>query len=130
MTKLIAIAAFLFLFTQHMKAQVTINEPPMVTQMLERYIELNKQDTRVRGYRILIYSSRDRNRMERTLRDFQYAYPNITVDWKHDQPDYKIRAGAFETKLEAQRLLNVVRQDYPDASIMTDYNMRSEELVY
>ncbi|MEM1324872.1 MAG: SPOR domain-containing protein [Bacteroidota bacterium] len=124
------IITFLFVVAQQATAQVTINEPNTVTEMLERYTELNEQDTRVRGYRILIYSTRDRNRMERILRNFQYAYPNIGADWKHDRPDYKIRAGAFETKLDAQRLLNVIRQDYPDASIMTDYNMRSEELIY
>lgn len=110
-------------------AQVTINEPATVSLMLDRYTELNERTTRTRGYRILIYSTRDRNQMEKVLRNFQFAYPNINVDWKHDRPDYKIRAGAFETKLEAQRLLNVIRRDYPEALVMTDYNMNPRELV-
>lgn len=110
-------------------AQVIINEPATVGLMLNRYTELNERTTRIRGYRILIHSTRDRNQMEKVLRDFQFSYPNINVDWKHDRPDYKIRAGAFESKLEAQRLLNVIRRDYPEALVMTDYNMNPRELV-
>ena len=68
--------------------------------------------------------------MERTLSNFKYRYPNIGVDWVHDRPDYKVRAGAFESKLDAQRLLHVIRQDYPNASIMTDNKMNPGELIF
>ncbi|MEM9887531.1 MAG: SPOR domain-containing protein [Bacteroidota bacterium] len=112
------------------EAQIIVKEPSTVTQMLNRYTEINKRTTRIRGYRILIYSTRDRGRMERTLRDFQYQYPNVGVDWVHDRPDYKVRAGAFESRLDAQRLLHIIRQDYPSASIMTDNKMNPGELIF
>ncbi|MEM0993204.1 MAG: SPOR domain-containing protein [Bacteroidota bacterium] len=111
-------------------AQIIVREPATVSQMLNRYTEINKRTTRIKGYRILIYSTRDRGRMERTLRDFQYQYPNVGVDWVHDRPDYKVRAGAFESKSDARRLLYIIRQDYPNASIMTDTKMNPGELIF
>lgn len=127
----IIFSLFLFLGSYSIaQSQIIVNEPATVHQMLERYTEINKKTTRVRGYRILIYSTRDRGRMERVVRDFKYSYPNINVDWVQDRPDYKVRAGAFETKLDAQRLLHIIRRDYPDALVMTDTNMNPAELLF
>ncbi len=126
----ILILFFVFYCSKIIFAQVTINEPPIVTQMLERYVETNKNVTSVSGWRIQIFSTRDRVEMEKVRREFQFIYPNISVDWIHDRPQYVLRAGAFERKLDAYRLLNIIRQDYPSALISLDNNMNPAELIF
>ncbi|MEN0046473.1 MAG: SPOR domain-containing protein [Bacteroidota bacterium] len=112
------------------KAQVVVNEPATISDMLDRYVQLNKRSSKVTGWRILIHATRNRVEMENVLRKFQFNYPNINATWVHDRPYYKVRAGAFESKLEAQRLLHVIRRDYPDASTIRDTNMNMGELIF
>ncbi|MEM6698726.1 MAG: SPOR domain-containing protein [Bacteroidota bacterium] len=112
------------------KAQVIVNEPATISDMLDRYVQLNKRSSKVTGWRILIHATRNRVEMENVLRKFQFNYPNINATWVHDRPYYKVRAGAFESKLEAQRLLHVIRRDYPDASTIRDTNMNMGELIF
>ncbi|MEL6943978.1 MAG: SPOR domain-containing protein, partial [Bacteroidota bacterium] len=111
-------------------AQVVVNEPATISEMLDRYTQINKRSSKVTGWRILIHATRNRVEMENVLRKFQYNYPNINATWVHDKPYYKVRAGAFESKLEAQRLLHVIRRDYPNASVARDTNMNMGELIF
>jgi hypothetical protein len=40
-----------------------------------------------------------------------------------------IRVGAFSTRLEAQRLLNILKPDYPGAYLVADNQMKPAELL-
>ncbi|MEM1003668.1 MAG: SPOR domain-containing protein [Bacteroidota bacterium] len=130
MIRVILITLFITLMFGITKAQVVVNEPATISEMLDRYVQLNKRSNKVTGWRILIHATRNRVEMENVLRKFQYNYPNINATWVHDRPYYKVRAGAFESKLEAQRLLYVIRRDYPDASTIRDTNMNMGELIF
>jgi len=68
--------------------------------------------------------------MERELQRFRSLYPSLTAQWTHSQPYYKIRVGAFEKKLDALRILQLIKQDYPGAYITLDNAIKPEELVY
>ena len=59
---------------------------------------------RSRAGGVQILATTDRVRLETVETDFKVNYPNIPVDWVHTKPYYKLRAGAFETKQEAERL--------------------------
>ena len=130
MIRVILITVLFTLMFGVAKAQVVVNEPATISEMLDRYVQLNKRSTKVTGWRILIHATRDRVEMENVLRKFQYNYPNINATWVHDRPYYKVRAGAFESKLDAQRLLYVIRRDYPNASPIRDTNMNMGELIF
>lgn len=116
-------------FTQSTAQSVEINEDPIITNMMERWIELNKARNNIDGWRIQILATTDRQRMERARQNFQYQYPNISVDWVHSKPYYKLRAGAFATRLDAVRLLNILKQDYPSAYLAKDSSIRPVELL-
>ncbi|MEM8523286.1 MAG: SPOR domain-containing protein [Bacteroidota bacterium] len=130
MIRIILITIFFTFLLYCSKAQVVVNEPATISNMLDRYVQLNKRSSKVTGWRILIHATRNRVEMENVLRKFQYNYPNINATWVHDTPYYKVRAGAFESKLEAQRLLYVIRRDYPNASPIRDTNMNMGELIF
>ncbi|MEM9990592.1 MAG: SPOR domain-containing protein [Bacteroidota bacterium] len=112
------------------QAQVTINEVGAIPQMMERYAEINKAITRLDGWRIQVTATTDRAKMLDEQQRFQYRYPNISIDWTHERPYYKVRAGAFASRLEALRLLSVVRNDYPSAYPVKDKNIRPAELIF
>lgn len=101
-----------------------------VDALFEKFVRLNKSTPTVSGWRIQLMASTDRLRVERELVRFRRFYPNITADWVHHSPYYKLFAGAFETRAETYRYLYIIRQDYPNAFPARDDAIRPEELLY
>lgn len=106
---------------------VEADEP--IEQMMDRYVELNKARPTIPGWRIQIMATPDRQKLEAVKQSFQYKYPTISVDWVHVAPYYKLRAGAFSTKLEALRLKYILEQDYPGIYLVKDDAITPRELV-
>jgi len=129
MNRLIVLGVLFFASVVGVQAQVSVDAPPEVTQMMERFIEINKQNNQVFGWRIQLLATTDRNRLDSSVRTFQYRYPNIPVDWVHEPPYFKLRAGAYPNKLEAMRMREILKNDYPSAYVAPDDAIRPEELV-
>jgi hypothetical protein len=54
------------------------------------------------------------------LEGFVAKYPAIGAYLQFKSPNYRVRVGDFRSRLEAQRFLNEVLVDYPNAFIVTD----------
>lgn len=109
--------------------QVVIVEDPGVTRMVEQYTQENKARQVLDGWRVQILATPDRQNLDRSLQVFQSRFPNLTADWVHHNPYYKIRVGAFTTKLEAMRLLYLLKPEYPGAYLVADNKMKPTELL-
>lgn len=121
----------LFFVTQIAFAQgrVEVNEEQEVTDLMNRFEEINSTTYTVDGWRIQLMATSDRSKVENAKRRFQTLYPNIFVDWTHSKPYYKLRAGAFGSKLEATRMLYVLKKDYPTAYPAKDDTIRPIDLL-
>ena len=104
--KFFSFCACVLLATVSVTAQSTIvvTEDPQVDALTELFQSTNQSTTKVDGWRVQILATTDRARLETVETDFKVNYPNIPVDWVHAKPYYKLRAGAFLTKQEAERL--------------------------
>lgn len=130
MNKLFYLILLIGLSVGQVDAQnIQINEEPGVAQLMNSFIAINKSKINVDGWRIQLLATTDRNRMENAKQNFQYQYPNIAVSWVHEKPYYKLRAGAFSSKLEATRMLYVLKREYPGAYPARDRNIRPGELA-
>ena len=132
MRSLLFLCCFLFalLISANVQAQnIQYNEDPVITNLMERFIELNKAKTTVEGWRIQILATNDRQKLETARQTFQYRYPNVPLDWVHNRPWYQLRAGAFSNKLEALRLKHILSQDYQGIYPVKDDSIRPAELI-
>lgn len=127
---------FLFLFFLSLLAgntsfaqNVKVSEDFALAQMLQRHIQYNKSHTIVSGWRVQVFSTSDRNKVEAAKEKFMRNYPGISVDWTHSKPYYRLRAGAFSSKLEAMRLLYRLKRDYPSAFPAKDNTISYREIV-
>lgn len=111
-------------------AQNAINvvEGPKISELMNRFTELNKAKGTISGWRIQILATTDFQKMESSRATFRYRYPNIPVDWRDSKPFYQLRAGAFATKLEALRIKHILSQDYAGLYLVRD-DIRPSELV-
>lgn len=130
MRQLFSILVLVFV-TQIALAQGTIklNEESEVTNLMDQFLTINESTFTVDGWRIQLLATSDRSKVENAKRRFQTLYPNIYVDWTHSKPYYKLRAGAFGSKLEATRMLHVLKKDYPTAYPAKDDTIRPIDLL-
>ena len=108
---------------------IHVDEEYDISRMMQRFVELNKMEVAVSGWRIQLVATSDRRKLERDKEIFMRKYPNIPIDWQHAKPYYRLRAGAFKTKLEAIHVLHQLKRDYPSAFPAKDSNINPNEFV-
>ena len=122
---LFLLSSFNFLSAQ----SVVISEDYSVSQLMDKYININNSTNRINGWRIQIIATTDRSKLESVKRKFMERYPEISIDWIHAKPYYKLRAGAFISKLDATRLLHRLKNYYPSAYLTKDNKIKPTELI-
>lgn len=109
--------------------QVLINEPPGVSGLMEQWVRTNRANAKVEGWRVQLVSSTDRTRVEAEKVRFLRLHPDVPADWVHEKPYYKLRAGAFHTRLEAAAFLQTLHDDFPGAYPARDRNIHPRDFI-
>jgi hypothetical protein len=110
--------------------KLNIIQDPAIDTLISRYIMVNENIYRdyqrygMKGFRIQIYSSSNRNAREESNKAkaaFITKFPYIESYQIYAEPGYfKIRAGDFRTKTEATKLFLLVSKEFPDAYLVPD----------
>lgn len=118
MKKLILITVFGFL-AQFAIAQgvININQDATLESALTKHKQINRNTSKIDGWTVMIMSSTDRAKVTDTKAVFLRTFPSIPVDWEYTRPFFKLRAGAYATKLEAASMLAKIKTQYPSAYI-------------
>ncbi|MEM7105320.1 MAG: SPOR domain-containing protein [Bacteroidota bacterium] len=125
--KWIACLSAIFLFFGTADAQISVTEDPGIQSLVTKHAEANKAKQFINGWRVQLVATSDRNKVMEMKTQFLKRYPRISIDWNYSAPYYRLKAGAFLTKLEAANLKYRIRFDYPDAYITKD-NVRPSDL--
>lgn len=128
MKKIVSILVGVLFFCITSNAQVQISEDPSVASLVQKHKDQNSMSTTISGWRIQLLATTDRRKVENEESKFIQRYPLIRVDWEHSKPYYKLKAGAFVTKLDATRLLKELKKDYSSA-LLTKSNVRISEIL-
>jgi cell division protein FtsN len=110
------------------QASVAIKEEEKVKDLLDLFQTSNETTTKVEGWRVQILATTDRRRLETVESMFKVNYPSVPVDWVHAKPYYKLRAGAFQTKQEAERLKYTLSKQFEGVYLVKDEVEESELL--
>lgn len=97
------------------KAQVQVVGDVAVTRMVEKHVELNSKVKTIPGYRVQIASFSGVNSKNSAfeLRDrFGVDYPDVQVYIVFDEPNFKVKAGDFRSRLEAYAFLQKIKEFY------------------
>ena len=107
---------------------VSITTEPGIDQLLGLFMDQSETETKVDGWRVQILATTDRNRLNTVESEFKVNYPSVPVDWVHTKPYYKLRAGAFQTKQEAERLKFTLNRQFEGVYLVKDQVGESELL--
>jgi len=100
-----------------------IIQDPRIDMLVQKHVRINQAVQTIDGFRIQVFSDSGNNsktRAQAAHDEFQSKYPGTGVYLTFKSPNYKVRIGDFRSKLDAQRFLNDISADYPNAFIISD----------
>lgn len=129
MKHLVFSTLFTALFFSAAQAQeIQINEAPAVAQLCRNWVNSNRSAPRVEGWRAQILSTTDRQQADEARNRFRLAYPEVPAEWVHEKPYYKLRAGAFRSRLEAVAFIAQMI-DFPGAYPAKDTGIHPRDFL-
>ena len=101
-------------FSNAQQGNVTINQDPTISTLLDLKTEINANDEDTRRYKIQIFSG-DHNKAKEVKTAFLYSFNEWPSRIEYETPNYKVWIGNFRTKLEADRALVKIKKKFPSA---------------
>lgn len=98
--------------TQHNTKEVNVFMDSLASQ--NRKLEL------AQGYRVMVYTGNNRDEANKVKERVYKLLPHTDVYVIYDQPTFRIKAGDFLTKLEAEMALARLKKEYAGALIIKD----------
>ncbi len=102
--------------------RVVVRQSPAVRAALNTQVAANA-GKQYNGFRIRLYFASTRTARDESaavIRRFNALYPNIQAYRSFASPNFKVTAGNFRTRLEAEALLQRIKGDFPDAFIVRE----------
>src|SRR5690606_31667217 len=91
-------------------ATLTINEDPRLTDLLKLQKQLEQENKLSINYTIQLYFG-ELNPANETLRKYKRLYSAWPATIEYETPNYKVWAGNFASRLEAERALKQIQKD-------------------
>lgn len=96
--------------------KVTIEQSDLIPELLEMKSELTKDGKLGERYSIQLYYG-DNNTASNIIKEFRVKYGDLPSSIIYETPNYKVWVGNFRNRLEADRALMQIKNDFPSAFI-------------
>ncbi|MBQ0768718.1 MAG: SPOR domain-containing protein [Bizionia sp.] len=101
-------------YSQAQDGKLVINQDSKIEKLLELKKDINKNESDNERYRINIFSG-SLEGAESARSKFRGAYSDWSTALKYETPNYKIYAGSYRSRLEADRALALIKKNFPNA---------------
>ena len=95
------------------------SENDKINKIIEEKKAYNKKNKNSVVYKIQLYNG-DESQASKVKEDFQKEFPMYKAFLIYKQPDWKTQVGNFKTRLEADRILQIVKKEYGAAIVLED----------
>lgn len=95
----------------------------MTHQEVLQQVLKNDDNYAIDGYRIQIFEesgNKSSTLAREAMAEFSEKYPDIGVYLTWKAPNFKVRVGDFNTRMEAEGFLHKIKKDYPIAWVIKD----------
>jgi len=96
---------------------ITIHQNESIDELIRTF---EAADKKLEGYRIQIFLGKAKD-AQKVRTAFISEYPDIPAYASWQPPNMKVRIGDLKTRLDAERILRIIRKDFPGAYIVKDY---------
>ncbi|WP_034259234.1 SPOR domain-containing protein [Aequorivita capsosiphonis] len=98
-------------------ATLTVNQDKKVTQLLTVKKALEKDNKLSDGYTIQLYYG-ELNQADAILKKYRSSFGDWPASIEYETPNYKVWAGNFTTRIEADRALLEIQKSFSSAFIL------------
>jgi len=105
------------------KGHIQVIQDDRVDLLVSKHIQINQNRKGMEGYRIQIFfdsGNNSKTKAQSIYEGFKAKYPDVGAYLSFKSPNYKVRVGDFRSRLDAQRFLNDIILEYPNAWIIAD----------
>lgn len=105
-----------------MPSNVSLNQSVEISSALDNQIAGNEHK-QFNGYSVRLYvgsSQSARSQSARILDTFRKMYPDVPAYRIYISPNFRVVAGNFRTRLEAENFARAIKGSFPAASVMRD----------
>lgn len=89
-----------------------------IQDLMEKFLKINMLNNGITGYSVQIYLGDNREEAQSIKYNFMKTFPHIkSVQYERVTPNWKVRAGRFRTKIEAEKLKNTIKSKFPNCFI-------------
>lgn len=100
---------------------VMMFKDPRIDYMQQVYSAKNKIEVKVKAlYRVQVIASKSRSEVNDAKAYFSSKYPEMPVFISFSPPTFKMRAGNFVSRDDAQRFLKEIRKNYPASFVVAN----------
>ncbi|MTG96854.1 MULTISPECIES: SPOR domain-containing protein [Myroides] len=96
---------------------VVVNEPTKVTELVEYKKKHNNNISTNDKFRLQIFYGKG-SEAKQALASFRSLHPEIDATITYSTPSYKVMAGNFKTRIEAERNLKIVKKSFPNTLLI------------
>lgn len=100
--------------------EVPLNVNPQVDKALDAMSELNRNIRYSAGYRIQVYVGNERREVDEAKSFIYSNFPDLNTYLSFSQPTYRLKAGDFLSRMEAEKYINTIRQRYSTAMVVQE----------
>ncbi len=91
-----------------------------INDVLDKTDDFRKNVNAIDGFTIQVYSGTDRENARKIRGKVISMLPDEDARLSYDEPNFKVRVGAYFTRLEAQKSITIVREEFPNAIIIPE----------
>ena len=97
---------------------IEINYDDGIKELMEKFQKINMLNNGIKGYSVQIYLGDNRAEAQSVKYNFMKTFPNIkSIQYERVTPNWKVKAGRFRTKIEAEKLKNMIKSKFPNCFI-------------
>ena len=102
---------------------VHIEQDDRIENLISKQRQLYKLDSSFSGYRIHIFMQIGNEALkhaEDVKRQFERAFPDIPIYLTYSEPYFRLRAGDFRNRVEAEKCLRRIKPRFKEAFVTAD----------
>lgn len=111
------IALFFMAFAMAQNGTLTVKEDARVTELMALKTKLQKANKLTDGFTIQLYYG-DLNKANSVIKEYRNKHSKWPASIEYETPNYKVWVGNYHNRLEADRALMEVQQNFPSAFIL------------
>lgn len=98
-------------------ATLTVHQDPKITELLKLKKEMEKENKLFDGFTIQLYYG-ELDKASQILMKYRSNYAQWPASIEYETPNYKVWAGNFPTRIEADRAILEIQKNFPSAFIL------------